>query len=586
MIVEQAAVQKVEPNFRAADGDFGAVSPTPRAEIDAATAELRANKDLWAALDLNERIAILDQILINLYAIGQEWVEATVVAKGVRGNAFAEAEEWAMLAYVLRLVRLLRQALRDIQSSGRPSIPGRIDILPGGQVRAQVFPVDRYDSLVFSGMTAEVWMQPGVSIDQVLQGQAQFYRGEKKEGKVTLVLGAGNSTAAVPFDFLSKLFVEGCVVIVKMNPANSYLGPLIARGFRRLIDDGFLRIVYGGAEEGSYLCRHPDVDELHMTGMDKTFEAILFGTGPAGQERKAQRTPLLNKRFTCELGNVSPVIVVPGPWTAAEIDDWGEKLARWLVINAGFNCVTPRVIIQSADWALRQDLNSAITKNLAQVQTRKAYYPGAQQRHEEFVAAHPGCRQTGMVAADRLPWTFITDVDPSNTQDICFQKEAFCALYAETALEASDIPAFLAAAVNFANEHLWGNLSATLVVHPAVLKDAQVAAAVERAVADLRYGMVLLNQYAGLGLFALTLPWGAYAGNDIYNIQSGQGFTCNTLMFDKPQKVVVRNPFKIAVDPLTLQTRTGLDICRRLADLQFQPSIWKIPGFLWSAIRS
>ncbi|MFN2108615.1 MAG: aldehyde dehydrogenase family protein [Anaerolineae bacterium] len=564
----------------------GAQPPTSQVNMDAAVAELAANKETWAALTLDERISILDQCLLDLYDVGEEWVAASIEAKGVQGNNYAEAEEWAQFGYILRNIRLLVKSLRDIRRSGRPQIPGPVNTSPGGQVYAKVFPVDRYDSMLFSGMTAEVWMQPGLTREEVLDNQAWFYRQEPGGGKVNLVLGAGNGAMLVPVDFLYKLFVEGSVVLLKMNPVNDYLGPIIEKGFRALIDQGYLHIIYGGVQEGSYLCHHPSVDELHMTGSDKTFEAILFGLDEEGQKRKEERQPLIDKRFTCELGNVTPVIVVPGPWTQEEIDDWGEKLARWLVINAGFNCLTPRVIIQSATWEHRRDLTDAIGKNLAGVQTRKAYYPGAEQRHEEFLTVHPRCDQHGLPGDGHLPWTLIQDVDPANKDDICFKNEAFCGLFAETALSAENVPSFIASAVDFANEHLWGNLTATIIVHPRSLEDSLIAQAVERAVADLRYGTVLINQYAAFGYFAMTTPWGAYPGNTIYNIQSGIGVNCNTLMFHSPQKTVVRNPFTISPDPLSLHAQNSMKISQLMSELQFKPSLWKLPGMLWYAIRS
>ena len=64
-----------------------------------------------------------------------------------------------------------------------------------------------------------------------------------------------------------------------MNPVNEYLGPFYEEGFRSLIEAGFLQILYGGTQEGSYLCNHPAVDCVHMTGSTRTFEAIVFGPG-------------------------------------------------------------------------------------------------------------------------------------------------------------------------------------------------------------------------------------------------------------------------------------------------------------------
>ncbi len=90
-------------------------------------------------------------------------------------------------------------------------------------------------------------------------------------------------------DALYKLFVEDQVVLFKTHPANVYLGPLLEEGFRPLVERGFLRVVYGGAEEGAYLCAHAGVDEIHITGSDRTYEAIVFGAGEEGRRRKEQR---------------------------------------------------------------------------------------------------------------------------------------------------------------------------------------------------------------------------------------------------------------------------------------------------------
>ena len=117
-----------------------------------------------------------------------------------------------------------------------------------------------------------------------------------------------------------------------------------------------LAVVYGGATEGSYLCNHPGIEEIHITGSDKTFDAIVFGAGSEGIKRKAEGSPLLTKRVTGELGNVSPVIVVPGPWKPDDLIYQAEHIDTMLTNNAGFNCNATRVIIQDASWPLRSQL--------------------------------------------------------------------------------------------------------------------------------------------------------------------------------------------------------------------------------------
>jgi len=66
-------------------------------------------------------------------------------------------------------------------------------------------------------------------LGRMLQSQAQIYRGKICRGITNLVLGAGNASSLPVNDSLCKLFVENRVVILKLNPVNSYLGPLIEK---------------------------------------------------------------------------------------------------------------------------------------------------------------------------------------------------------------------------------------------------------------------------------------------------------------------------------------------------------------------
>jgi hypothetical protein len=105
------------------------------------------------------------------------------------------------------------------------------------------------------------------------------------------VLGAGNIASIAPLDVLYKLVAEGQVCMLKMNPVNEYLGPFLEERFRSLIKEGFVRVVYGGGDVGAWLCEHPLVEEIHVTGSARTYNAIVFGGGPEGAERKAKDQP-------------------------------------------------------------------------------------------------------------------------------------------------------------------------------------------------------------------------------------------------------------------------------------------------------
>ena len=54
---------------------------------------------------------------------------------------------------------------------------------------------------------------------------------------------------------------------------------------------------------------------VEVTAVEARAVTKVFGAGPEGIERKRRNQPCLAKRLTAELGNVTPVIVVPGPWS-------------------------------------------------------------------------------------------------------------------------------------------------------------------------------------------------------------------------------------------------------------------------------
>lgn len=559
--------------------------PSSQSEMDEAVQVLHANKDKWINLSVAEKIHILDEIMEDFNQVAEEWVDISCLAKGESANNFAHGEEWFYVTMINRLIRLLKASLEQIQEHRRPKIPGPIRHSPDGQVIMQVFPQTNFDRLLLRGTTAEIFIDPGITFEEAINNQAQAYKRGEKVGKTTLILGAGNTTFLVPGDFLNKLFVDGHVVAFKPNPNNVYLGPLIERGFQALIRRGFMRLVYGDVQEGAYLCHHPLVDEIHMTGSHRTYEAIVFGPGEQGQQRKRDRRPLLKKKFSAELGNITPVIVVPGDWSQAELRQQAVKIASWLIFNASYACPTPRLIIQSRSWPLRQELNQAILDVLSSVDTRPAYYPGSQEIHQKFISHHPEAIMIGDDQKGHLPWTYIIDVDAENPEEICFQKEAFCSLFAETALEGDTVPEFLERAVAFVNENVWGTLHAVIVIHPKTLKTYENSQAYEQTIEKLQYGTIAVNQYPALSYYIALTTWGGYSGQDIYDIQSGVGFTNNTLMIDRPQKSILRAPFKTFPDPFTIRNKRAHEFGRKMADFEVSPSVLKLPSVVWSVLR-
>ena len=565
-----------------------AIPPTPRPEIDHALATLTAAKDDWARLPIRDRRAILGELIRDFATVAEDWAEAARCGEGIASETPLAGEEWLVGPYLIqRNLQLLDTALGEIERHGTPRIPGPVRQRPNGKTTARVFPASVYDRLFYNGFVADVWMADGVTPANLAETQATAYRRQNPEGRVCLVLGAGNVSSIGPMDALYKLFIEHEVVLYKAHPLNGYLAPLMERGFQALLDWGVLRVAHGGVDVGAYLCNHDDVETIHITGADKTVEAIVFGPGEAGQTRKKQRRPRLTKPISSELGNVSPVIVVPGPWSPADLAYQAENLAATLANNAGFNCNASRVVIQHAAWDRRQPLLQLVRKQLATIPTRAAYYPGAAERHAAFIAAHPEAERFGDPGEDALPWALIADVDSTAQDDICFRQEAFCGVFAETALAADSAADFLDQAVDFCNDTLWGTLNATILVHPRSLKDPTVARALDRALENLRYGTVGVNVWAAINFALGITPWGAYPGHDIYDIQSGSGVVHNTLMFSQVEKTVLRGPWRVVPKPMWFPShKTALTMGQRLTAFETTPSPFKLPGIFWAALRA
>ncbi len=218
---------------------------------------------------------------------------------------------------------------RKSPSSGQPrAATGRPKTGPDGRLVVPVFPAKgMFDSITFQGFKVDAWMKPGITKES-LRFCSDGVPGNWKAGnpKICLVLGAGNVSSIPTTDAFTKLFQEGRTVLLKMNPVNESLGPIFERAYKPLIDAGYLRIIYGGAEVGAAAVAHELVDEVHITGSIHSHDAIVWG--PPGSERdrrKRENDPVLRKPITSELGNVTPWIIVPGKYSEKQLDFQGGE---------------------------------------------------------------------------------------------------------------------------------------------------------------------------------------------------------------------------------------------------------------------
>ena len=554
--------------------------------MDEALSDLQAHKDEWVGLPIQERIDLVKAVRRDFRGVQQRFADYAVAAKGINERLRGNDREWMEIACINRIHIGVLKALTSIRDHGRPTVPGGYSTRPDGQVVARVFPDTKAHAKLFQGTTMDVRLEPGVTLEEARAQQASQYHDADREGKVALVLGAGNASPLPPSDVFHKLFHDLRVVALKMNPVNSYLGPLLEEAYRSLIERGFLRIVYGAAAEGGYLVDHDLVDEVHMTGSDRTFEAIVFGPGEEGAQRKAAGDPIVKKPTTGELGCITPWIIVPGDWDQADVEEQAAKMAFWMMRHEGYICFAPRVLVLHRGWPQREAFVRALIEALGEVRPIRAYYPGSAETQRAFVTTHPEAVQIGGDDDGHIPWTVIPDLDPEATGDICFRRESFSGMCAETSLEAESVPEYLDKAVSFLNGTVWGTLSANLVVSEKSLADPDVSAAVERAVTGLRYGSIGINTPAVWSFYVMTATWGGFPGSDLQDVQSGIGKVANFLMLHRPEKAVLRGPFRMRPNPFLGTARDLHVFSKKLARFEEGPSWLALPGLWWSARRA
>ncbi len=540
-----------------------AVAATPFDVLDAAVERVAAHKDEWTKLGIPERIRLLERCIDGLVAVADAWVADACRAKGISPDDPLAGEEWiAGPSSTIRNARLLIRSLEALGQRPPPKVSARED----GQLVARVFPADGYDKAMFAGISCEVWIEPGRPASQ-----GRIYREPSAGGRVSLVLGAGNVSSIAPMDVFYKLLVENEVVVLKTNPVNAYLGVHWERALAPFIEAGYLAIVHGGGKEGAYLAEHPQIDTLHVTGSDKTYDAIVWGSSSEEQaKRKAAHDPKNKRPFTAELGCVTPVLVVPGPWSAADMDYQARQVAAMVANNASFNCTAAKVLVVAKGWLQRETFLRKVEAALAATPPRKAYYPGATDRWRAFLDRYPKARVLAAEADRVVPWTLIPDVAPEGGE-YALSNEAFCGVLATVTLDASGPVDFLAKAVDFANDRCWGTLSCVMLVHPSTREEHPRE--VDRAIAALRYGAIGVNAWSSLAYALVSPTWGAFPGHTPEDIQSGTGVVHNSFLLDHPQKSVVFAPFRIRPTPAWFADhRNLLRVGKKLTEMEARPS--------------
>lgn len=116
--------------------------------------------------------------------------------------------------------------------------------------------------------------------------------------------------------------------------------------------------------------------------------------------------------------------------------------------------------------------------------------------------------------------------------------------------------------------------------------------------ADLRYGTTAVNCWTGVGYPTANATWGAYPGHALDDIQSGRGVVHNALLLARPERTIVRGPFRPAPrsllagemaltpnPPWFVNNRTAATTGERLVHFSAKPGWGRLLSVFASAVR-
>jgi len=554
---------------------------TPAADLESALSELSAAAAAWASTPFAER-ARLARACARLAGDSSEALAASATSyKGTFETG--DGEEIAAWAASPWLLNELATTLDEL-ARGCARAPASVRTTKAGRKVVTVFPSSFFDHLLFAGLRGELHLSPEAGTPTA--GGSAVLGGP---GCVCLVLGAGNQATVALADVCLKALVHGCTCVLAVSPVNEWAGPHLERTLHPLVQAGALRVVYGGLTTGKLLTAHPVVSCVHMTGSDATYDAVVWG----GAAKGPGRTPPYRKPVSAELGCVTPMLLVPGRWSTADLDAKAAEVVASVAHNASCNCLATKVLVLSARWAQKDAFLDVLKRKLTATAARCAFYPGSAQKYDAFAAAYPDAVQLGVpsapstAAADcrRLPFLLLPPA-PLRAGDKAVTDEAWSPVLAVRELDtpAEEVPSFLTAAAAALNDACWGTLSCAVYIHPHT--QAAHAAAFEEFIAALRYGSVGVNVPTCLNYILPPLSWGAFPGHTADDIRSGVGQIHNSFLVDNVEKSVLWAPWQPAVTPFWSVEHGNMPaLSRRITEHFTRPNVLTLTRLVIAAVR-
>ena len=539
-------------------------------DVDRNISTLRLNSQEFADLTNEELSAMFLTSIENIKTIAYFWATIGADNKGIKGST-AEGEEWlgGPFASTIALQYYIDYLKNDNDFIDEKSI---------SENKINVFPNKNIEKLLFPYVTADIHFNKNMSIEDILNARGFGNRLGFKKG-ITLILGAGNVSSIPLLDTIYDMVVNRHCILLKLNPVNEYLKPVFEKVFENFISRGFMIVTTGDTEISSYMTNHLGITNMHLTGSDKTYEKIVYGSVLQEKDKGKKTLTKRNKKpFTTELGNVTPFIIHPGNWSSGEIKYQARKIVTAKLNNNGFNCIAAQVIVLPKEWKHSEKLVEAIKKQLSNEKDRLAYYPDSLNNLNNLLSE----KNVQQVNDESCATPHLTkDLELNDHYE---NNEVWSSALFFKYIDYENEQEYVSNSIDYVNNEVWGNLGvAVLIKKHNSRKNKEL---LNSYVQNLNYGTVAINEWPALGFIIPTLPWGGYPGNKDSDIQSGQGYVHNALFFESPLKGVLYSKFKLPlIDPVWFTSnKKGRKVFKNLTYYQIENSKINLIKLFFSAL--
>ncbi len=130
---------------------------------------------------------------------------------------------------------------------------------------------------------------------------------------------------------------------------------------------------------------------MHITGSDKTYDAIVWGGAP----KAPGAAPPYDKHVSAELGCITPYVLVPGVWSDADLEAKAAEVVAAVLHNASCNCLAAKALLLCRGWPQRDAFLAVLRRRFAIAASRAAYYPGSCDKYDAFAEAYPAASKLG-----------------------------------------------------------------------------------------------------------------------------------------------------------------------------------------------